>query len=184
MTLAPITAGEVVGELALLADVPRSADVVAVSDSALLMFDRIHALGLLGAHPMLARRVMSQIATRLAHVALTSGPQREAAQVGVSARRLKEGAESALDQALASLPAAAFESLAEAGVRSIDTFQRGRTIVTVWTADKPDSVPEPSFASISTPGNSALRALFEEEADDYGPCALIHHWQAADSTQE
>jgi CRP-like cAMP-binding protein len=184
MTLAPITPGEVVGELALLAGAPRSADVVAVADSALLMFDRIHALGLLGAHPILARRVMSQIATRLAHVALTSGPQQGPAHTGVSVRRLKAGAESALDQALASLPVAAHESLAEAGVRSIDTFQCGRTIVTVWTTDgKTDGFPEPSFASTSTPSNSALRSFFEDQDADQGTCTLIHHWQATESAK-
>lgn len=182
MTLAPITPGEVVGELALLADMPRSADVVAVADSALLMFDRVHALGLLGAHPILARRVMGQIATRLAHAALTSSPQREAAPIGVSVRRLKEGAEATLDRALSSLPMAAYESLAGAGVRSIDTFQRGRTIVTVWTTEgNVDTVPEPSFGSTSTPGNSTLRALFEDADDEQGACTLIHHWQAGEA---
>jgi thiol peroxidase len=69
-----IMPGELAGELALLASLPRSADVVAVEASMLLMFDRVHALGLLGAHPALARRVMAQIATRLAQSPVGAQP--------------------------------------------------------------------------------------------------------------
>jgi CRP-like cAMP-binding protein len=172
LTVATIMPGEVVGELALLASVPRSADVVATEESTLLMFDRVHALGLLGAHPAIARRVMGQIAARLAHAASISRPGRQPVLEGVSVWQLKAGNEAALRHALTSLPAER-ETLDQAGMRSVQIFQRGRTIVTVWTAE---GAPDPTFAAESA--TAPIQSLFEEPDEEHGPCVLIHSWQA------
>ncbi|HWE64327.1 MAG TPA: cyclic nucleotide-binding domain-containing protein [Chloroflexota bacterium] len=178
---APIVPGEVVGELALLASVPRSADVVAVEESSLLKFDRVHALALLGAHPTFARRVMGQIAARLAHgapapeVAPSAHAGRQARHEGVSVRRLKAGSETALRQTLAATPAADLETAGRGGVRSMQIFQRGRIMITIWASEgNAEEAPDPLFAQAP----EAMRSLFEEADEEQGACELLYSWQA------
>ncbi len=183
-TIASIVPGEVVGELALLASVPRSADVVAVEESSLLMFDRVHALGLFGAHPALTRRVMGQIATRLAQAAAASRPEGQPAHQGVSVRQLQAGKEAELRPAVASLLAAERESLIQAGVRSVQIFQRGRMVVTVWSAvENAAGTPDPLFAYATGPAAAALESLFKRPSEEQGACALVHSWQASDTPE-
>ena len=179
-TVAFIMPGEVVGELALLASVPRSADVVAVEDSSLLMFDRVHALGLLGAHPVLARRVMAQIAARLAHTVATSRPEQRHTHEGVSAWRLKVGGEATLRRALTAVPAEIYSALAASEVRSVRIFQHDRTVVRVWTATGKDGdAPDPAAIDAIASLTATFWPLLEEPGEEEGACALLYEWQAS-----
>jgi CRP-like cAMP-binding protein len=56
------------GELALLADAPRSADVVARTKSVALELSRSHLHGLIGANPQVALDMLAELATRLREV--------------------------------------------------------------------------------------------------------------------
>jgi CRP-like cAMP-binding protein len=53
------------GELALLTDAPRSADVVARTDTLALEFSRRHLDGLIAANPQVAIDMLAELATRL-----------------------------------------------------------------------------------------------------------------------
>ncbi len=64
--VAELGPGAVVGELALLSDAPRTATVVATTDGTILEVHRRHFLALLRDSPALARRLLSQLADRLA----------------------------------------------------------------------------------------------------------------------
>ncbi len=64
--VAELGPGDVVGELALISDAPRNATVVATTNGTVLEVPRRHFLGLIGDSPALARRVMAQLADRLA----------------------------------------------------------------------------------------------------------------------
>ncbi|HEY5651206.1 MAG TPA: cyclic nucleotide-binding domain-containing protein [Acidimicrobiia bacterium] len=64
--VAELGPGDVIGELALISDAPRNATVVATKDGTVLEVPRRHFLGLIENSPALARRVMSQLADRLA----------------------------------------------------------------------------------------------------------------------
>ncbi len=64
--VAELGPGAVVGELALLSDAPRTATVVATTDGTILEVHRRHFLALIGDSPALARRLLSQLADRLA----------------------------------------------------------------------------------------------------------------------
>ncbi len=61
-TLGP---GNHFGELALLADAPRSADVVARTESVALELSRRHLEGLIAANPQVAMDMLGELATRL-----------------------------------------------------------------------------------------------------------------------
>ena len=101
---------------------------------------------------------------------------------GVSVWHLKAGDEAALRQALASPPAAERGALAQAGVRSVQIFQRGRTIVTVWTAeDRAEGTQAPTFAYATESTTAAVRSLLQEPDEEHGACVLIHSWQAPDT---
>jgi CRP-like cAMP-binding protein len=178
--VASILPGEVVGELALLASIPRSADVVAVEESTLLMFDRVHALALLGAHPSFARRVMGQIAMRLAQT--TAAPQFDwsPSRERVRVWQLKAGNEAMLRQALASVPAEAHDAFIGSGMRSVQIFQRDRTVVEIWTAmGKASDGPDPVAADADTLLMGAIRPLLEYPDEAQGPCALVYDWYAS-----
>ncbi len=64
--VAELGSGAVVGELALLSDAPRTATVVATTDGTILEIHRRHFLALIGDSPALARRLLAQLADRLA----------------------------------------------------------------------------------------------------------------------
>lgn len=64
--VAELGPGAVVGELALLSDAPRTATVVATTDGTILEVHRRHFLALLGDSPALSRRLLAQLADRLA----------------------------------------------------------------------------------------------------------------------
>lgn len=64
--VAELGPGAVVGELALLSDAPRTATVVATNDGTILEVHRRHFLALIGDSPALARRLLAQLADRLA----------------------------------------------------------------------------------------------------------------------
>jgi CRP-like cAMP-binding protein len=170
ITVAPIRPGDVVGELALLAGVPRSADVVAMAPSALLLFDRIHALGLLGAHPVLARRVMGQIATRLALAVPAPSEERHGRHIGVSTHRARASQEAALGEVLANLSAEASQALAHAGVRDLRAYGHDGTVVLVWESSG-------EVATLPPPVMAVLTPLLADEAAP-GAQALLGHWQA------
>lgn len=53
------------GEMALLTDAPRSADVVAKTDATVLELSRSHLNGLIGANPQVAMDMLAELATRL-----------------------------------------------------------------------------------------------------------------------
>jgi CRP-like cAMP-binding protein len=57
--------GKHFGELALLTDAPRSADVVAIGDVRALEFSRAHLRGLIHSDPEVAFAVLGELATRL-----------------------------------------------------------------------------------------------------------------------
>lgn len=57
--------GEVVGEMAILTDEPRSATVIAIRDSELMMFSRAEFERLLEIHPQAMMRIARQIVVRL-----------------------------------------------------------------------------------------------------------------------
>lgn len=179
-TVASLAPGEVVGELALLASVPRSADVVAVEESSLLLFDRVHALGLLGAHPAIARRVMGQIATRLALAAPMAPAERRPTQGDVSMWQLKQGNEARLRPTLAAASDAVRASLAEHGVRSVRFFQHGRTLVRVWTAEgRAGDAPDPALVDAIASLTATIRPLLEEPDEEQGACVLVYEWRAS-----
>ena len=64
-TFAELPAGSVVGEMALLDDQPRSADVTALDDVATLRLDRADFDAVLAAWPAIARGVMRVLTERL-----------------------------------------------------------------------------------------------------------------------
>ena len=64
--VAELGPGDVVGELALISDSPRNATVVATNDGTVLEVPRRHFLGLIEGSPALARRLLAQLADRLA----------------------------------------------------------------------------------------------------------------------
>jgi CRP-like cAMP-binding protein len=64
--VAELGSGDVVGELALISDSPRNATVVATSDGTILEVHRRHFLALINDSPALARRLLAQLADRLA----------------------------------------------------------------------------------------------------------------------
>jgi CRP-like cAMP-binding protein len=64
--VAELGPGAVVGELALLSDAPRTATVVATTNGTILEVHRRHFLALIGDSPALARRLLAQLADRLA----------------------------------------------------------------------------------------------------------------------
>ena len=64
--VAELGPGAVVGELALLSDAPRTASVVATTDGTILEVHRRHFMALLNDSPALARRLLAQLADRLA----------------------------------------------------------------------------------------------------------------------
>jgi hypothetical protein len=144
------------------------------------MFDRVHALALLGAHPSFARRVMGQIATRLAHT--TSAPQFEwsPSHERVSVWQLKAGTEAMLRQALDSVPAEAHAAFIGSGMRSVRIFQRGRTVVQVWTAAGETSHgPDPVATDADTALMATIRPLLDEPDEAQGACALVYDWRAS-----
>ena len=55
------------GELALLTEAPRSADVVARTKTVALELSRRHLHGLIGANPQVAIDMLAELATRLRH---------------------------------------------------------------------------------------------------------------------
>lgn len=63
--VAELGPGAVIGELSLLIDEPRSATVVASEDGAALEIHRRHFMALLEESPVMARRIMEQLAERL-----------------------------------------------------------------------------------------------------------------------
>ncbi len=65
--------GAHIGELALLIDAPRSADVVAVKQTTALQLTRDHLRGLIHANPDVAMSIMAELALRLRNLTLTVG---------------------------------------------------------------------------------------------------------------
>jgi CRP-like cAMP-binding protein len=63
--LAKLGAGEFFGEMALIDEAPRSADVVALEKTSCLMLTRWDLRGLIGAHPDIAIKMMMELARRL-----------------------------------------------------------------------------------------------------------------------
>lgn len=61
-TLGP---GEIVGEMALLDDAPRTADLVAAEDTVVLYIARRHFSGLIEGNAKLASKLLSSLASRL-----------------------------------------------------------------------------------------------------------------------
>jgi CRP-like cAMP-binding protein len=175
-----IMPGEVVGELALLASIPRSADVVAIEDSSLLMFDRVHALGLLGAHPVFARRVMAQIATRLAHTVAAPASGQGSSRERVSAWRLKAGSEAALRAALAAAPTGVPRVFAASGVRRVRFYQRDRLLVRVWSAEgMTEDTVDPAALDAIASLTATIWPLLEEPGEEAGAGELIYEWLAS-----
>ncbi len=64
--VAELSSGDVVGELALISNSPRNATVVATTDGTILEVHRRHFLALIKDSPALARRLLEQLADRLA----------------------------------------------------------------------------------------------------------------------
>ena len=65
ITVGEVGRGEVVGEMAILTDEPRSATVIAIRDSELMMFSREEFERLLERHPQAMMRIARQIVVRL-----------------------------------------------------------------------------------------------------------------------
>lgn len=63
--VAELGPGDVIGELSLLIDEPRSATVVASEDGTALEIHRRHFVALVDESPAMARRIMEQLADRL-----------------------------------------------------------------------------------------------------------------------
>lgn len=63
--LQTLTPGSHFGEMALLTDAPRSADVVARTEATVLELSRSHLNGLIGANPQVAMDMLAELATRL-----------------------------------------------------------------------------------------------------------------------
>lgn len=64
-SLAKFGAGEFFGEMSLIDEQPRSADVVAIEKTTCLMLTRWDLRGLIGAHPDIALKIMTELARRL-----------------------------------------------------------------------------------------------------------------------
>ena len=73
VTLNTIRAGEVFGEIALLDGKPRSADAIAMEDTALLVVERRHFLPFLSANQDLTLRLLSVLCKRLRETSETLG---------------------------------------------------------------------------------------------------------------
>ncbi len=64
-TLAKLGAGDYFGEMALLTDAPRSADVVAVQKTKCLMITRWELRSIISSYPDVALKMMGELARRL-----------------------------------------------------------------------------------------------------------------------
>jgi CRP-like cAMP-binding protein len=64
-SLAKLKVGEFFGEMALLDEAPRSADVVALEKTKCSMLTRWDVRGLVAAHPDIALKLMAELARRL-----------------------------------------------------------------------------------------------------------------------
>jgi class 3 adenylate cyclase/CRP-like cAMP-binding protein/tetratricopeptide (TPR) repeat protein len=92
-TLASLGPGEVLGEVALFDDGPRTASAVAESDARLLAFGREPILRLLERHPAVVERLIAILDDRLRegeHLAASSGPPDVAARLARAVQRLAE----------------------------------------------------------------------------------------------
>jgi CRP-like cAMP-binding protein len=87
--------GAHIGELALLVDAPRSADVVAAKTTTALQLTRDHLRGLIHANPDVAMSIMAELALRLRNLTAT---------VAEILRSSPEAATIAAEQGLESLP--------------------------------------------------------------------------------
>jgi CRP-like cAMP-binding protein len=68
-TLATLGAGELVGEMALIDTMPRSATVIALTDVVLVPVDQAHFYAMLQKTPVFSTTVMQVITSRLRHAA-------------------------------------------------------------------------------------------------------------------
>ena len=75
-TVGEVGRNEVVGEMALIADEPRSATVIAVRDSELLMFTREDFENLVANHPMAILKITRRIVSRLRQSIRSQGASR------------------------------------------------------------------------------------------------------------
>jgi len=64
-TLAKLGAGDYFGEMALLSDAPRSADVVAVEKTKCLMITRWELRSIISSYPEVALKMLGELARRL-----------------------------------------------------------------------------------------------------------------------
>jgi hypothetical protein len=93
---------------------------------------------------------------------------------------LKAGNEVMLRQALESVPAEAHAAFVGSGMRSMQVFQRGRTVVQVWTAAGETSHgPDPVATDAATSLMAAIRPLLDEPDEAQGACALVYDWRAS-----
>lgn len=67
IVLSILTKGDFFGELALLDNEPRSANVIAVEDTCLFLITRVQFYQLIETHPHILRKVLKEICARLRH---------------------------------------------------------------------------------------------------------------------
>ena len=67
IVLSILTKGDFFGELALLDNEPRSANVIAVEDTGLFLITRVQFYQLIETHPHILRKVLKEICARLRH---------------------------------------------------------------------------------------------------------------------
>jgi len=94
--------GAHVGELALLTDAPRSADVVAATQTTALQLTRDHLRGLIHANPDVGMAIMAELATRLRNLT---------AAVAEILKVSPEAVKVAADHGIESLPASPHPNL-------------------------------------------------------------------------
>jgi CRP-like cAMP-binding protein len=77
------------GELALLADAPRSADVIAVGHVEALEFARSHLRGLIHSDPEVAFAILAELSTRLVRLTETAAEMIEASPEAAAVARVR-----------------------------------------------------------------------------------------------
>jgi len=119
--VAELGSGDVVGELALLSDAPRTATVIATSDGTILEVHRRHFLALIGDSPALARRLLAQLANRLAAATM---PSRTIERPSESFARRWEPATGPGDRSVTACSGRRARSIGSERTRSRGRFQR------------------------------------------------------------